>query len=190
MPLPAFVGLGWLRASAEKLTDPNWRDGTTLAGFPRGQVERDAVPFPFYEAVIADVFLPHAAALGSVVLLGQLLAGLGILVGALTNAALLGGLVMNLNFLLAGAPNPSAFYVVIQLALLLANAGAVLGVDAHLARTVRSPLIAAQPASGRAGSRGRRRPLPVVAILPWRRPPTPCPASGIGARPAASRTRR
>jgi len=32
-------------------------------------------------------------------------------------------------FLLAGAPNPSAFYVVIQVVLFLSNTGAILGFD-------------------------------------------------------------
>ena len=32
VPLRLFVGLGWLRAGAEKVVDPGWRDGSSLAG--------------------------------------------------------------------------------------------------------------------------------------------------------------
>jgi thiosulfate dehydrogenase [quinone] large subunit len=145
VPLRLFIGLGWLRACAEKVADPGWQDGSTLTAFLHERVATDTVAFPPYTWLIENVFLPHAAALALVVLLGQLLAGAGILLGALTNAALLGGLFMNLNFLLAGEPNPSAFYIVIQAVLLLVNVGAVLGLDARLASRVRSPLLAAQP---------------------------------------------
>ena len=41
---------------------------------------------------------------------------------------------MNVNFLLVGRVNPSAFYIVIQVALLSANAGTVLGLDALVVR--------------------------------------------------------
>lgn len=112
---------------------------------------------------MTGAFLPHAAALGFVVALGQLLVGLGILFGALTQAALLGGFFMNLNFLLAGEPNPSAFYLVIQAVLLLSNVGAVLGVDARLAATIRHPLLVAQPPAFRRRGGGRRA-AAVVAL--------------------------
>jgi hypothetical protein len=77
-------------------------------------------------------------------MLGQLLVGLAILSGTLTSLALLGGMFMNLNFLLAGEPDPSAFYVVIQMLLLVSNAGAILGLDAWLSSRVHHPLVAAQ----------------------------------------------
>lgn len=163
VPLRVFIGLGWLRACAEKLTDPAWPGGGTLVAFLAERIEGGHVAFPAYEALVDGVFLPHAAALGFVVALGQLLVGLGVLFGALTNAALLGGLFMNLNFLLAGEPNPSAFYVVIQAVLLLSNAGAVLGLDARLAATIRHPLLVAQPPAFRRRGVGRRS-LAVVAL--------------------------
>jgi hypothetical protein len=52
---------------------------------------------------------------------------------------------MNFNFILAGAVTPSAFYVVIQIALLVANSGRILGGDALLARYVPIGLLVAQP---------------------------------------------
>ena len=109
---------------------------------------------------------PHCAArlVGQKSLLGQCLAGVAIAVGGVTNAALLGGLFMNLNFLLAGAPNPSVFYIVIQIALLLTNAGAILGLDARLAKNIHNPLLVAQPPAGHRRPRSRVFALPVAAI--------------------------
>ena len=164
VPLRLFIGLGWLRACAEKVLDPGWRDGASLAAFLSHHLSAGEVAFPWYETLIAQVFLPHAAPLALLILLGQLLAGVAIAVGGLTNAALLGGLFMNLNFLLAGAANPSAFYIVIQVALLLTNAGAVLGLDAGLAKTIHNPLLVAQPIAERRRRRWRVPMLPIGAI--------------------------
>jgi thiosulfate dehydrogenase (quinone) large subunit len=164
VPLRLFIGLGWLRACAEKVIEPGWRDGSSLVTFLSGHVSAGDVAFPWYETVITQVYLPHAATLALLIVLGQLLAGMAIATGILTNAALLGGLFMNLNFLLAGAPNPSTFYIVIQAALLLTNAGAILGLDARLAKTIPFPLLAAQPHTERGRCRWRAPALPIGAI--------------------------
>lgn len=145
LPVRAFIGLGWLRAGVEKLIDPQWLDGASLHTFLSGQLTENRVAFPFYEALIQSLFLPQAQILSWIVLIGQLLAGLAILAGCFTSAALVGGLFMNLNFLLAGEPNPSAFYLVIQMALLLTNTGAILGIDVCLGRVRQLAWLTARP---------------------------------------------
>ena len=144
-PVRVFIGIGWLRAFAEKAIEPGWRDGTRLAGFLQRQVEGGTIAFPPYQALVTDGFLAQTLVLGWIVMLGQLLAGLAIVSGSLTTAALVGGIFMNLNFLLAGVPDPSVFYIVIQMVLMLAGTGAILGVDARLAARVRFPILAARP---------------------------------------------
>jgi hypothetical protein len=145
VPVRAFIGIGWLRAFAEKALEPGWRDGTRLEAFLERQLDVEMVALPPYHALITDVFLPHALLLGWIVMLGQLLVGVAIASGFLTTAALLGGIFMNVNFLLAGVPDPSAFYIVIQAVLLLAGTGAILGADTWLGGRVRVPLLAAPP---------------------------------------------
>lgn len=132
--LRVFIGLGWLRAFAEKAPDSAWRDGAAVAAFLDERMARGEVAVPPYETLIVGVFLPLAPALGWLIMAGQLLVGMALLTGTLTRAALLGGLVMNVNFLLAGAPNPSGFYIVIQAALLATGAGSILSVDAWRTR--------------------------------------------------------
>ena len=144
LPLRLFMGLGWLRAGVEKLIDPAWTSGAKLPIFFQTQTAADAVYFPFYETLVTQLFEPHAFMLSWIVLIGELLAGAAILTGTLTNLALLGGLFMSLNFVLAGVVNPSAFYIVIQSSLLMANAGSTLGGDSFLSRYIRSFVIAAQ----------------------------------------------
>lgn len=156
IPVRIFVGLGWLRAFGEKAADPGWTDGTSLSAFLLGQMESGRIAFPTYEALVGRVFLPNATALGWVVLLGQLLVGIAILCGGLTTAALLGGLFMNANFLLAGVPDPSAFYIVLQAVLLVTGAGAVAGVDAWLGPRIRRRfLVAHDPLDREAREIGR-----------------------------------
>lgn len=148
VPVRAFIGIGWLRAFAEKITEPGWRDGSSLAMFLEHQVQTGIIAFPPYQTLLTGAFLENALVLGWIVMIGQLLTGAAILTGSLTTAALLGGIFMNLNFLLAGAPDPSAFYIVIQAVLLASGAGAILGVDARFAaRGVRPSLALPIPAT-------------------------------------------
>ena len=149
VPVRVFIGVGWLRAFAEKAVEPSWHDGASLSAFLTRQLDAGMVVFPPYQMLVSDVFLTHAMLLGWIVMLGQLLAGVAIMSGTLTSAALLGGIFMNLNFLLSGVPDPSAFYIIIQMVLLLAGTGAILGIDARHDAQNRSFLLAARSGSPR-----------------------------------------
>ncbi|MCB0133176.1 MAG: hypothetical protein KDD78_20075 [Caldilineaceae bacterium] len=165
LPLRLFIGLGWLRAGVEKLIDPLWWSGDKVTAFFEHQIAIDAVYFPFYDTLITQVFAPGALALSWIILIGELLVGMSILTGALTNLGLLAGIFMNLKFVLAGVVNPSAFYIVIQAVLLSANSGAVLGIDSVLARYSGSFLIAQPHSSARGNKPSRRRISLVGGIL-------------------------
>lgn len=157
VPLRLFIGFGWVRAAAEKLIEPGWYDGSQLTAFLQDQLAWSQEAFPFYGWLMENLFMPQATALGVVVMLGQLVIGLAILTGFATSVALLAGIVLNVNFLLAGVPNPSAFYIVIQLVLLFGGAGTVLGADAHLARRARHPVLATLSGRTPASARALRR---------------------------------
>lgn len=144
LPLRLFIGIGWIRASLEKIITPEWLNGTELTKFFYQQLSGGEVVFPYYRHLITSLFAPHSLALSWIIMIGQMLVGLAILFGAFTNFALLWGLFMNVNFVLAGMVSPSAFYIVIQTALLVANAGAVFGLDHFLSRRVSFSLMSAQ----------------------------------------------
>jgi len=145
IPLRLFIGIGWIRAGLEKFMDPGWPRGTTLVEFFNQHLSSGSVVFPFYRQLVHSIFTPNAAGLSWLIMLGQILVGIAILTGAFTNFALLCGMVMNLNFILIGEVTPSAFYMVIQILLLVTNVGYPLGVDALLARKIPSGLFVAQP---------------------------------------------
>ncbi|MEK7863394.1 MAG: hypothetical protein AAB295_09045 [Chloroflexota bacterium] len=145
VPLRFFIGIGWIRASLEKILDVNWNDGAALAQFLHTKLDGGQVVFPTYRMLIEEVFLPNVGLLSLVVITGQLLAGIAILFGAFTNLGLLGAMFMNINFILAGQVNPSAFYVIIQSVLFIANVGAVMGLDEVISRRIRYPWLVAHP---------------------------------------------
>jgi len=145
IPLRLFIGIGWVRAGLEKFMDAGWPRGTALVDFFNQHNSSSIVVFPFYRDLIQNVFAPNALALSWLIMAGQILVGAAILTGACTNFALLCGLFMNLNFILSGEVAPSAFYVVIQVVLLVTNVGYYLGLDRVLARKVPLGLLVALP---------------------------------------------
>lgn len=148
-PLRLFIGIGWVRAGLEKLIEANWQNGSALVTFFDQQVSGGHVTFPFYRAMIQDLFAPNALSLSWVIMIGQLLVGMAMLAGFFTNFALLCGLFMNFNFIFAGQVNPSAFYIVIQMALFIGNAGAIIGIDEFISRMIPVCFLVAQPAGAR-----------------------------------------
>ena len=134
LPLRLFIGLGWLRAGLEKLSDPMWRSGYKLQLFFEEQVFTGQVPFLGYENLIITFFSEQVVFLSGLIMVGQLLCGIAIATGMFTRLALLAAMFMNLNFMLAGRVNPSAFYLMMQLVLLRSNAGLIFGIDIWLNR--------------------------------------------------------
>jgi thiosulfate dehydrogenase [quinone] large subunit len=128
VPLRIFIGLGWLRAGVEKVVDERWRSGDTLRGFIAVQLEEGLV-LPFYRPLLEGPIEQSAAFVAAVVLVAQLVIGVAILVGWRTTPALLVGMVLNANFVLAGRTNPSVFYLLVEWALLVGCAGTLLGLD-------------------------------------------------------------
>ncbi|MEX0667819.1 MAG: hypothetical protein WD313_05765, partial [Acidimicrobiia bacterium] len=154
-PLRLFIGIGWLRAFAEKVITAEWFDGRAMGAFLDSQLAEDAVAFPSYGQLIESVLRPGSRWIGWVVTSLQLIVGLGILSGTYTNLALLIGIALNANFILAGQISPSAFYIMIQTVLFVTGAGAILGTDGHRARRPgRAPsiLLVAHPDMRRASN--------------------------------------
>jgi len=145
IPLRLFIGVGWVRAGLEKWIESGWHDGSSLLAFFDGQITSGQVAFPFYQNLLQGVFSPRAQALSWLIMVGQFLVGIAVLAGLFTNFALLCGMFMNFNFIFAGEINPSAFYIVIQLALFIGNTGAIIGLDQFLSRRIPICFLVAQP---------------------------------------------
>ncbi|HET9112082.1 MAG TPA: hypothetical protein VFN78_14730 [Ktedonobacterales bacterium] len=101
------VGAEWLLAGWEKIESPAWgTSGKALNGFVAGALAKTSGPNPavqgWYAWFLQNIVQPNAGLFSFLVTWGELLVGLGILVGALTGIAAGFGVLMNLNYLLAG----------------------------------------------------------------------------------------
>jgi len=101
------VGATWLLAGWEKITSPAWgASGTALTGFVSGALAKSSGPNPavqgWYVWFLQHIVL-HATGLFSfVITFGEFAVGAGLLLGALTGIAAGFGVLMNMNYLLAG----------------------------------------------------------------------------------------
>ena len=126
LPLRIFLAAGWLRAAAEKLISSDWWNGTELRTFV---VEQHQTALPFFRPIMEHAIPPAAAGVGVAVMLAEIACGLALATGRFMRAALYIGAVMNVAFVFAGRVNPSAFYLVMEIALLFAIADGTIGIS-------------------------------------------------------------
>jgi|SRR5690242_7818235 len=109
------VGAEWFVSGWEKVTDPTWgTSGTALAGFVKGAISKTGGDHPsvqgWYGNFLQQFVLPNAGLFSFLVTWGELAVGLGILLGALSGIAAGFGVLMNLNYLLAGTVSVNTQY--------------------------------------------------------------------------------
>lgn len=132
LPIRFFVGREWLSAGVDKVTDPAWTGGGEAL---RAYWERAvAIPEQGRPPITYDwyrQFLQYMLDNGwyswfaPLVAWGEVLVGIGLLVGALVGIAALFGTVMNFSFMLAGtaSSNPVLFGLSVFLVLAWKVAG-------------------------------------------------------------------
>jgi len=116
-PFQLFLAAGWARAAVEKLIDPTWWNGDQLQRFVDDQ---RPLMLPWFRVFADDVVSPLAPAVAWLVLVTQVAIAGCLIVNRNVKQALWAGIVLNVVFTMAGRVNPSAFYLVMQLALLFA----------------------------------------------------------------------
>ena len=117
-PLRVFLALGWMRAAASKVIDVTWWRGDYLRAF---LVEHREAMLPFATPVAAIIDSPIAIGVALVVLVAQVAVAGCLLTGRYLRPSLWVACAMNVSFVVFGAVNPSAFYLIMQLTLLLAG---------------------------------------------------------------------
>ncbi len=101
------VGALWLLAGWEKVNSPAWgTSGKALTGFAAGALAKASGANPavqgWYASFLQNFVLPHAGFFSFLVTWGEVAVGVGILLGLLTGIAAGFGVLMNLNYVLAG----------------------------------------------------------------------------------------
>jgi thiosulfate dehydrogenase (quinone) large subunit len=127
LPLRFYIGRQWLVAGEDKVSEDAWMDGgTAIEGF----WTRAVTPSPETGATSAVYewcrdFLQYmidngwASWFGPVIAVGEVLIGLGLILGALVGIAAFFGTLMNVSFMFAGtvSSNPVMFALTVFLVL-------------------------------------------------------------------------
>ncbi len=141
-----YVGYEWITAGYEKIISPAWIGGTAggaLTGFANGALAKTAGAHPdvsgWYAWFLTHAVLPHVTIWSNAIACGELLVGIGLILGALTFWAAFFGFFMNLNYLLAGTVSINPILLVLALLLMLAHKTAgYIGVDHYLMKRGKS----------------------------------------------------
>ena len=101
------VGAEWLLAGWEKIQSPAWgTSGKAMSGFVAGALAKTSGPNPavqgWYAWFLQHLVQPNPALWSVLITYGEFAVGLGVLLGVLTGIAAGFGVLMNLNYLLAG----------------------------------------------------------------------------------------
>ena len=122
-----YVGYEWLTAAMEKATNPAWFGsgaGSALNGFVQGALAKTAGAHPnvqmWYASFLKSTVLPNLVTWSNAIAVGEVLVGIGLIVGAVTGVAAFFGLFMNLNFMLAGTVSINPILFVLSVFLILA----------------------------------------------------------------------
>jgi thiosulfate dehydrogenase [quinone] large subunit len=126
-----YVGYAWITSGWKKVTSDAWtgsKAGTALEGFLKGalaKAEAGKDVTGWYAGFLENIVLPNAKVFGVMVAFGELLVGLGLILGLLTGIAAFFGGVMNASFLFAGtlSTNPILFILATWLVLAWKTAG-------------------------------------------------------------------
>ncbi|SDO51759.1 DoxX family membrane protein [Alkalicoccus daliensis] len=116
-----YVGYAWLTAGWGKVMG-----GFDAGGYLQGVVANEAVmtQYPTYHAFIENVAVPNAGLFSFMVAWGELLVGLGLILGVFTTAAAFFGIMMNFAFMFAGTISSNPWLVLFTIFLLAAGANA------------------------------------------------------------------
>jgi len=142
-PLRLFMGLTFLYAGFQHLTDPSYFD-PSKAGYIGHLVSEYAVGSPIHDFLVG-VVAPNATSFGWMVAVGEVLIGIATLTGFLFRIAALAGLTLNFTFFLSATWSAFPFYfgsdivfVMCWLTLLLTGPQTRQSVDGILAPRFRS----------------------------------------------------
>lgn len=121
--LRIWLGVQWLEAGWHKVND-----GFDASGFLQGALANATGDHPavqgWYAEFLKGFALPNVELFNVLIPWGEMLVGVGLIVGFMTLPALLAGAFMNLNFLLAGTVSTNPVLYTAAIILLFTGRGA------------------------------------------------------------------
>jgi thiosulfate dehydrogenase [quinone] large subunit len=147
LPIRLWLGWQWLEAGLHKVEDPKWtQTGEALKAYWTRAVAipetgRPAISFDWYRDFINGLLQSNSHTWFSpLVAWGEVLVGLGLIVGAFVGIAAFFGLLMNFNFIMAGSASTNGLLLVVGAVLMLAwKVAGYIGADYFLLRFLGVP---------------------------------------------------
>lgn len=144
LPLRLWLGYQWIEAASHKITNPAWmQTGVALKGFWASAVSvpeqgRPPITYDWYRAFIQMLLDAQAYTwFAKLVAVGELMIGVGLVLGAFTAVAAFFGAFMNWNFIMAGTASTNPMLLVAAIALLVAwKVSGYIGADYFILRRV------------------------------------------------------
>jgi thiosulfate dehydrogenase [quinone] large subunit len=142
-----YIGWQWVSAGMEKMTDPTWvgpEAGKSLGGFIQGALSKTSGAHPdvsgWYASFLQHVVVPHLSLWSHVIAGGELLVGIGLILGIFTGIAAFFGLFMNLNYLMAGTVSINPLLFALSIGVILAwKVAGYIGGDKYLLPALGTP---------------------------------------------------
>jgi thiosulfate dehydrogenase [quinone] large subunit len=153
LPIRLFVGWSWLDAGMHKFNDPKWMEtGETIRGFwakslgltpatPGAPAPKPTITYDWWSEFIRGLYDNNAHTwFAKVITFGELLVGLGLILGALVGIAAFGGILMNMAYLLTGTTSSNPVLLIMGIMLLLGwKVAGWLGLDRFLLPLLGTP---------------------------------------------------
>ncbi|MEZ4684269.1 MAG: hypothetical protein R2932_59665 [Caldilineaceae bacterium] len=145
--LRVWLGYAWLDASLHKISDPAWvGNGEALKGFWTNSIQipetgRPVIAYDWYRTFLTYLLDQQAYTwFGKLVAYGELLIGIGLIIGAFVGIAAFFGALLNWNFIMAGAASTNGLLLVAAILLVLAwKVAGYYGADFFLLRWLSVP---------------------------------------------------
>jgi thiosulfate dehydrogenase [quinone] large subunit len=147
LPIRLWLGYQWIEAGLHKVSDPKWvQTGEALKGFWMNAVKvpeqgRPPIAFDWYRDFINSLLQSNSHTwFGPLVAWGELLIGIALIIGAFVGVAAFFGMLMNWNFIMAGAASTNGLLLVAAFLLVLAwKIAGYIGADYFLLRWLDVP---------------------------------------------------
>ncbi|WP_026673575.1 DoxX family membrane protein [Alkalihalobacterium bogoriense] len=119
-----YLGWTWLTIGWGKVTGDFNAAGYLQGAAANPVMQGEAVVYPTYVAFLQNFAIPNAELFSFMVAWGELLVGLGLLLGILTTPAAFFGVMMNFAFMFAGTVSTNPWMILLSMFILAAGANA------------------------------------------------------------------
>jgi thiosulfate dehydrogenase [quinone] large subunit len=121
-----YVGWEWFAAGWDKVQNPVWFGsdaGAALQGFVQGALTKTTGAHPdvytWYASFLSNFVSPNAMLWSNAVAVGEVLVGIGLMVGCIVGITAFFGVLMNLNYLFAGTVSVNPTFLILGILLML-----------------------------------------------------------------------